>query len=103
MIALIEQKRAELETLCRKYHVKSLELFGSAADGNWDTARSDFDFLVEYPPGYDFGPWARKYFEFKEELEQLFQRSVDLVMASAPKNPNFIREMNRTRTKLYAA
>jgi predicted nucleotidyltransferase len=103
VIDLIEQSRGELEDLCHKHHVKKLELFGSAADGTWDGARSDLDFLVEFLPDYDLGPWLTKYFELKEELEVLFQRSVDLVMASAPRNPYFLREVNRTRTTLYAA
>ena len=36
MLDLIEQNRSELDELCRKYHVKTLELFGSAADGGFD-------------------------------------------------------------------
>jgi uncharacterized protein len=103
MIELIERHRAEVEALCRKYHVKTLEVFGSAADGTWDPERSDLDFLVGFPPGYDFGPWLAKYFELKEELERLFHRPVDLVMASAPRNPSFLREINRTRKAVYAA
>ena len=43
MIELIEQHRAELNELCRKYRVKTLEVFGSATDGTWDAAqRSGF-------------------------------------------------------------
>ena len=41
MIDLIEQHRAALEGLCRRYRVKTLEVFGSAADGTFDPARSD--------------------------------------------------------------
>jgi predicted nucleotidyltransferase len=37
MIDLIEQHRAELEELCRKYRVQALEVFGSAADfSGWE-------------------------------------------------------------------
>ena len=50
MIDLIERRRSELEELCRRYHVKTLEVFGSAADGTFDAARSDLDFLVEFLP-----------------------------------------------------
>jgi predicted nucleotidyltransferase len=102
MLDLIDKRRADLESLCRRRHVKKLELFGSAADGTWDPARSDLDFLVEFPPDHDLGPWMKEYFELKQDLELLFARPVDLVMASAPRNPYFIREINRTRTVLYA-
>ena len=38
MIDLIEQHRAELGDVCRRYHVKTLEVFGSAAsDQDFDT------------------------------------------------------------------
>jgi uncharacterized protein len=104
MIAAVESKLEELATLCRCYGVRKLELFGSAADGSeFDPARSDLDFLVEFLPDQDLGPWLRHYFELQRELEQLFERPVDLVFASALKNRYLIREVNRTRTVLYAA
>jgi len=46
MLELIEQHRAELDALCRKYGVKRLELFGSAARGDFRPERSDLDFAV---------------------------------------------------------
>jgi uncharacterized protein len=103
MIDLIEQHRAELQELCRRYRVKKLEVFGSAADGAWDRVRSDLDFLVEFLPDQDLGPWLRHYFDFKDQLERLLERPVDLVFGTSLKNPYFIREVNRTRKTLYAA
>ena len=43
MIDVIEQHRTELDNLCRRYRIRTLELFGSAADGTFDAARSDLD------------------------------------------------------------
>lgn len=40
--------RDELERLCRQYHGRRLELFGSAAVGLDRPGESDFDFLVEF-------------------------------------------------------
>ena len=103
MIALIQQKRAPLADLCHRYHVSRLEVFGSAADGTFDPQRSDIDFLVEFLPDQYLGPWLAHYFDFQAALEKLLGRKVDLVMPSAMKNPYFIREVNRTRSPLYAA
>jgi len=103
MTSLIESKRAHLQDLCRRYAVAQLELFGSAATEAFDPARSDLDFLVEFLPGQPLGPWLRHYFEFQAELARLFGRRVDLVLASAVKNRYFQRELDRTRTVLYAA
>jgi hypothetical protein len=38
-----------LESICRKYHVRRLELFGSWAKGEPHTA-SDVDIVVDYDP-----------------------------------------------------
>lgn len=104
MVAIVEGKLGELAQLCQSFHVQRLELFGSAAqESQYDPERSDLDFLVEFKPGQVLGPWLRHYFSFKDSLEQLFGRPVDLVMASALKNPRFVRNVNRTRTILYAA
>ena len=103
MIDLVTQHLDDIAALCRHYGVRRLDLFGSAATGDFDPERSDIDFLVEYPPDYDFGLWSARHFELKERLEQLLSRRVDLVMASALRKPRFIESVNQTRQLLYAA
>ena len=80
--------------------MKRLEIFGSAADDAFDPQTSDLDFLVEYELAADLGPWMDRYFQFQEDLSLFLGRKVDLVEASALKNPFFIQELNRTRTIL---
>ncbi|MDP9370131.1 MAG: nucleotidyltransferase domain-containing protein [Chloroflexota bacterium] len=103
MNPLIEQHQEAIRALCREYGVARLELFGSAATGQFDPDRSDIDFIVDYAPETDLGPWLKHYFEFKERLEALLGRPVDLVMAGAMRNPYFIRSVNESRRLLYAA
>ena len=50
----------------------------------------DLDLLVEFEP-LPADAYADAYFELLADLEELFERPVDLVMASALRNP-FIRE-----------
>jgi predicted nucleotidyltransferase len=102
MIDLIDQHRANLAELCRRYRVKTLEVFGSAADGTFDPATSDLDFLVEFLPLED-GQHARAYFGLLHGLEDLFDRKIDLVMPRAIRNPYFLEAVNRTRQVFYAA
>jgi len=102
MIDLIEQHRAALESVCRTYHVKTLELFGSAADGTWDHERSDLDFLVEFLPEAG-GRIFHGFFDLQDALESLFRRKVDLVMPTAIRNPHLLSVINRQRQVLYAA
>jgi predicted nucleotidyltransferase len=102
MTPLIESKRAFIEELCRKFHVSRLEVFGSAADGQFDEARSDLDFLVEFQ-ALEPGSLADAYFGLLAELQRLFARKVDLVTPKAIRNPYFLRAVNQTRRMLYAA
>jgi len=102
MNELIDANRDRIVDLCRKYRVARLELFGSAATGQFDATRSDLDFLVEFLPESPMGPF-RQYFDFLLELQDLFQRDVDLVETSAIKNQYFARSVNASRKVLYAA
>jgi uncharacterized protein len=102
MVRLIEEHRAEIEALCRKYRVKRLEVFGSAARGDFDSATSDVDFFYEFDMTDTTG-LADRYFGLIEDLERLFGVAVDLVSAKDVKNPYFLEVANRHRTTLYAA
>jgi uncharacterized protein len=102
-IELIEQNLEAIRALAEEYDVARLEVFGSAATDDFDPDRSDIDFLIEYKPGTDLGPWIKCYFELQERLEALLGRKVDLVMSGAPRNKYFIRSLNESRRLLYAA
>jgi uncharacterized protein len=100
--AIAEQCRDQIEALCRKYGVKRLELFGSAARGEFDPRHSDLDFLVLYDRAAK-GSLADRFFGLLEGLEGLFNRKVDLVDIQGARNPYFIAEALRHRVLLYAA
>lgn len=98
----LDDLRDEIAALCRRHHVRWLDLFGSAARADFDPARSDVDFLVEFEP-LDEGAYAEAWFGLHEALEALLGRPVDLVSAPAVRNPYFRAELQRTRRALYAA
>jgi uncharacterized protein len=102
MIPEIQDKAAEVAELCRRFRVRRLEVFGSAATGKFDRDKSDIDFLVQYHE-LNPGEAADVYFGLLEGLEDLFRRAIDLVMIDAVKNPYFMQAVSRTRTLLYAA
>ena len=101
MHRLIEEKRQELERVCRNRRVQRIELFGSAARLDFDPASSDLDFLVTFQE-LDGDQYADTYFGLLEDLQALFQRPVDLVVASAIRNPYFRQAVESTRTLVYA-
>lgn len=102
MSPYIDDRRAALEELCRRYRVRRLFLFGSAVRDDFDPGRSDVDLLVEFEP-MPAGGYADAYFGLRDALEALFGREVDLVALSALRNPYMRADIERTRTLLYAA
>ena len=97
-LAVTEQLEP-LRALCERYGVERLELFGSAARGEFDPARSDLDFIVQMKgrrePGY-----ARCFYEFAEAIEALYGRRVDLLTELMIKNPYFKAEVEKERRVL---
>jgi predicted nucleotidyltransferase len=75
VVDLIESRLSELRTLCERYQVERLALFGS----------------------------AESYFGLLEELEELFARRVDLVEIEAVRNPYLRQEIEAGQETLYAA
>lgn len=102
MIAELARRRSEVVLLCRQYGVVRLDVFGSAASGDFDAATSDVDLLVEIDPPTGMS-YFEAYFGLKESLEALLGRPVDLVAPSALANPYFAAAVERTREALYAA
>jgi predicted nucleotidyltransferase len=102
MVREISDNRIALESLCRRFQVRRLELFGSAVGETFDPKTSDLDFLVEFDDRPANG-YAEAYFGLAEALRELLHRNVDLVVLSAVKNPYFRESIERSRTLLYAA
>jgi predicted nucleotidyltransferase len=102
MHPLIEEHLNAIRELCREFGVARLEVFGSVMTDEFDDG-SDVDFIVEYPEGYEFGPWAGRLLDLEGRLATLLDREVDLVMSSALNNKWFKREADKTRTVLYDA
>lgn len=99
MIDIIEQHRDELIALCEETEIAGLWLFGSAATGNWDPARSDLDFL------FDIGDYddraARRWMQLNAGLIDLFGENFDLVSKPAIRKANFRQTVEETAVPIY--
>jgi predicted nucleotidyltransferase len=91
-----------LGELCQRCHVRRLDLFGSAADGRFDPARSDLDFLVTFEDDRERSR-ADDYFGLRDGLMDLFGRDVDLVVEQSVRNPWFLRKAGAQRIRLFPA
>lgn len=90
-----------LEALCVSFGVTRLDAFGSALRPDFGP-QSDLDLLVEFAPRSGMTAFEQ-YFGFKEAVEAIAGRSVDLVVARAIRNSAFQTEVDRTRSTLYVA
>lgn len=100
MIDLIEEHRAEIVDLCRRFGVLRLDLFGSATTSAFDPATSDLDFVATFDdtsaPNY-----AERYLDFADALEALFHRPVDIVIDRSIRNPSFRQAVEATRQRVF--
>ena len=101
MVRIIDERREELADLCRKHHVKRLEVFGSATRADFGRG-SDIDLLVEFNEDVGSSRFDN-FFELQRKLAELFGRAVDLVEPGGLRNPYFIRRVNETREQIYVS
>ena len=99
MNSILKNQLDTIRSLCERYRVKTLYVFGSVLTPNFDTY-SDIDLLVDFLD-QDALQYASNYFQFKFELEKLFNRKIDLLEERALKNPYFIENINPKKQLLY--
>lgn len=92
----------KLKAICIKHSVSELYVFGSAVSGNFNQ-KSDMDFAVLFNDS--LGPIERgdAFFGLMDDLENLYNRPIDLISYRALKNPIFKSELDKTKVSLYAA
>lgn len=89
-----------IRALCRRFSVRRLCAFGSVLRSDFDPARSDIDLAVEFGRSRRHGP-ANQYFAFKESLERLLGRTVDLIEMKAMADSRLKRVIERTQVPVY--
>jgi len=102
MIDLIIKNKGEIAKICRRLSVRRLDVFGSAVGTDFNLARSDVDFVVEFLQHNQPGILDR-YLALAEELEALLNLPVDLVTDVSIRNPFFREAVETTKETVYAA
>lgn len=96
---LLEHKISDIERLCRIYKVSKLFMFGSILKDSFND-QSDIDLIVDFDQ-VSMEEYADNYFNLKDALEVLLERSVDLLEAKAIKNPYFKIEVDQQKRLIY--
>lgn len=77
ILPLFHKKFSEI---CRRYKIKSLSFFGSITREDYDSA-SDVDILAEFEKDHRLSLFDQA--RVQEELEEIFERKVDLLSKAA--------------------
>lgn len=91
--------RARIADFCRRWRITEYSLFGSILRDDFGP-ESDVDVLVTFEPSAD---WTLlDLVAMKQELEQMYGRSVDLVEQAGLKNPFRRRSILASRQVIHA-
>ena len=96
---IIDRNIYQLSKLCNQHKVRKLYIFGSMLTDRFND-ESDIDFLVEFN-AIDIKEYFDNYMDFKEKLEALLKRPVDIVENQAIRNPIFRRVIDRDKRLVY--
>lgn len=99
MIPLIADNKDAIAAICREYRIRKLDLFGSAATGEFDADTSDIDFIVDVGD-YERGVSVR-FFRFADALESLLGHPIELITEEQIRNPYFRQSVEEQRTNVY--
>lgn len=100
---LIELNIAKIRTLCQKYRVRKLYVFGSILTDRFND-NSDVDFSVDFDSesiNKEKLDWADVFFGLIHDLERILGRKVDMVTESSIRNHIFRQELDNTKKLIY--
>jgi predicted nucleotidyltransferase len=96
-----ESVKQRMIDVCKHYRVKELHLFGSALSENLEEI-TDIDLLVTFERDGFKGAFDQ-FMGFKEAMEEVFGKPVDLLTSKKFRNPVFHEELEATKELIYAA
>lgn len=98
---LIELNLQRIIELCRKHKVKSLAVFGSILTDRFNDD-SDVDLLVDFEPqNPDTFDYVTNYFNLRDALQALLNRTVDLIEYGNQLNPIFKASVDKKKQMIY--
>jgi|LakMenEpi03Aug12_release.lakeMendotaPanAssembly.Ray.scaffolds.fasta_scaffold549920_1 hypothetical protein len=103
MIDILSSQQGRISDICASLGIRRLEVFGSAATGQFDVKHSDIDFIVEFGNFTGSGSLLNRYLELASQLEALLGYRVDLLTPNSIRNPYFLQKVNESRVLIYEA
>ncbi len=97
---LIFQNINDINRICQLHLVEQLFSFGSINTENF-SEKSDVDILIQFSPSIEPAKYFENYMDFKEKMEALLKREVDIVENQAVRNPIFRKILDRDKILVY--
>ncbi len=103
MVGLIRDNLNAINGLCKKHHLASLYLVGSAAKETQFNEDSDIDFRYRFnKDDIELMDYADNFFDLMFALQDLLGRKVDLVSEEKMWNHYFIESINESKQLIYS-
>ena len=96
---IVESNIDAIKALCKSHYVSQLFVFGSVLTNRFKK-NSDIDLIVDFQ-GIDLYNYADNYFDFKDSLERLLNREVDLLEDRAIQNPYLRQSIDSSKQLIY--
>lgn len=98
-MSILDQYSSKINQLCASHSVRRLYAFGSVLTEKFNKD-SDIDLIVDFEP-IDVANYADNYFDLKFSLQDILNRSVDLLEEKAIKNPYFKQAISANSKLVY--
>jgi predicted nucleotidyltransferase len=90
----------KIRQACLEHNIEQLFFFGSVNTDKFNE-QSDIDILVQFNDLIEPPEYFNNYMDFKEKLESILGREVDIVENQAVRNPIFRRILDRDKQLIY--
>ncbi len=97
---LINQHIDQILKICSDHQVEQLFVFGSVKTEQFNE-QSDVDILIQFSHLINPLEYFNNYMDFKEKLQSLLNREVDIVENQAVRNPIFRKILDRDKVLIY--
>lgn len=97
---LIKKNILNIISLCEKYEVARMFVFGSVLNEDFSST-SDVDFLLSFRENLPIAQYTNNFFEIRAALKDLLKRDIDIITERSLSNPYLIQNINATKELIY--